>query len=527
MKNKPLLRNLLLVLLPGICFYLAWPPRWLFFLGFVGFVPLFILENEVKGRKFGWLTYAALVFFNIITTWWVGYASVGGSIAMILANSGLMLIPFSMYRQARKVFTLTKSLMAFVFIWLSFEYLHFHWEITWPWLTLGNIFAKAHHLVQWYEFIGTTGGSLWVLLINVFLYRVYVEKNKSLLTKTTFGILSPMALSFLILGFYQLFPLKHVAQKKALIIQPNIDPYEKFDNETIEKANDIFGELIRKNIQEKTHLIIFPETALADRIDENNFEHYESIDSVLAWSKKYNASFITGASSYKFHPHATKKPTPTARKYNDNLYYDSYNTALLIEEDGVKDIYHKSKLVPGVERMPYPQIFSFLEYFSIDMGGTTGSLGVEYEAKDFTTNKGYTYAPLICYESIFPDYVSDFVRKGAQILIIITNDGWWDNTDGHKQHLYFAKLRAIENRREILRSANTGISAHINAFGTIKQRTEWWVDDVLSVDYLLYDRQTLFSKVGDYMGRMASFIGIIFILGIFVRKRTLKNNSIF
>jgi apolipoprotein N-acyltransferase len=93
--------------------------------------------------------------------------------------------------------------------------------------------------------------------------------------------------------------------------------------------------------------------------------------------------------------------------------------------------------------------------------------------------------------------------------------------------LYYAKLRAIENRREILRSANTGISAHIDAFGNLTQITDWWVEDAIQTEFNLYEIKTVFTRTGDFVGRICSFIGVFLILGIFVKKRTQKNSSIF
>jgi len=125
----------------------------------------------------------------------------------------------------------------------------------------------------------------------------------------------------------------------------------------------------------------------------------------------------------------------------------------------------------------------------------------------------------------FPGFVAGFTRKGAKILVVITNDGWWRNTDGYKQHMYYACLRAIENRREVLRSANTGISCRIDKLGRIQEHTEWWEPVVLSVKVNPFNNLTFFARHGDYIGRFGSFTVLFFLLGMFVKTRTKKVKS--
>jgi apolipoprotein N-acyltransferase len=118
------------------------------------------------------------------------------------------------------------------------------------------------------------------------------------------------------------------------------------------------------------------------------------------------------------------------------------------------------------------------------------------------------------------------VRKGANVLFIITNDGWWGNTPGHKQHLSFASLRAIETRRSIARSANTGVSCFVNQRGDIQQATKYWERDVIRQEINLNSKITFYTRFGDYFGRISSFISVLFILLAIVfgikRKNKLK-----
>jgi apolipoprotein N-acyltransferase len=182
----------------------------------------------------------------------------------------------------------------------------------------------------------------------------------------------------------------------------------------------------------------------------------------------------------------------------------------LVLSDEIK-IYHKSKLVLGVEKLPFASILAPFEKYAINLGGTMGSLGIEKEAKIFDNEKTKV-APVICYESIYGEYVTDYVKKGANVIFIITNDGWWEDTPGYKQHLAYGRLRAIETRRSIARSANTGISCFINQRGDILQATNWWEQGVISGKINLNEKVTFYTKHGDYIGRVAAFIGTLMLL---------------
>ncbi|MFM7054941.1 MAG: apolipoprotein N-acyltransferase, partial [Bacteroidota bacterium] len=201
-----------------------------------------------------------------------------------------------------------------------------------------------------------------------------------------------------------------------------------------------------------------------------------------------------------------------------DLYYDSYNTALNYGCDSTIQKHHKSKLVPGVEKMPFPAVFSHLEALAIDLGGMTGSLGVQDFPSVFTGCDGLKIAPVICYESIYGDFLSYSVRQGAGLIFIITNDGWWDDTPGYRQHQAYARLRAIEFRRSIARSANTGISCFIDQRGNVHQATSWWVPTAIRQKINYNSELTFYARYGDFLGTLSLF-GAVISLGWMVLKR--------
>jgi apolipoprotein N-acyltransferase len=203
----------------------------------------------------------------------------------------------------------------------------------------------------------------------------------------------------------------------------------------------------------------------------------------------------------------------SARKFRDaDVYYDSYNTALYVAHDSTLQKYHKSKLTPGVELMPYLDVLPFLKKYAIDLGGTTGSLGVNPDQTPFIISNNLKVAPCICYESVYGEFMNRFIVNGANVIFVITNDGWWGNTPGHRQHMLFSVVRAIETRRSIARSANTGISCFINQRGDISQRTAYWVPATIRGKINANDKVTFYVRYGDYIGRIFLLVAGLFVL---------------
>jgi apolipoprotein N-acyltransferase len=274
-----------------------------------------------------------------------------------------------------------------------------------------------------------------------------------------------------------------------------------------------FIALAKTELTQETELLIGPETALLEGIWENKIEATYSIRAFRQLQKQFpNLNILVGASTYKMFAHGESK-TATARQIrNENIFYDAYNSAIFIPDSGLVEVYHKTKLVPGVESMPYPNMLDKLAEIVVDLGGVGGSLGSENKAHQFMMDDKII-TPLICYESIYGD-----LQKGKTNLIaIITNDGWWKNTAGYKQHFEYARLRAIEQRKTIVRSANTGISGVINANGAVLESTNWDEAVCIATEVSLNNETTFYSVFGDYMGRLSVFVAAMLLIVAFVR----------
>lgn len=519
-KNNPWL----LAVFSGLLLSLGWPP--IFFNGiiFIALVPLFLIEDHHytkadKPLQFTFQVWLSLFIWNFFTTYWVWFASKEGAVMAIIPHSLIQAVPWVAFHFTRKVYGNKLAYPALFFYVLLVEYVDFKWDIMWPWLTLGNAFAKVPNWVQWFEYTGTSGGSLWILLINFLFFKVVQSGQWKKVWKPLLYILLPVGISLLILQSYK-GPFKNETRAEAVIVQPNIDPYsEKFDALQASEQLEHLIRLSESKLDTSVRLLLWPETALTDNFVEEEINTYSNHIHLKNWLSKYpNLTLISGASTYHFFGE-NDKVTASARSTGDGRFYDAYNTAIRIKASHPDVFYHKSKLVPGVERTPFIQYLPFLKSLSINMGGTSGTLGISDSA--FAMNaEPFKVAPIICYESVFGDYCTEYVRNGANLLAVITNDGWWRNTPGYRQHFDYARLRAIENRRFVARSANTGISGLIDDKGDVLIKSEWWTEDVLRVSIPVRTKITWFSQSGDYIGKISSFLGGLIFLSVFVRRKT-------
>jgi apolipoprotein N-acyltransferase len=537
---------LLWPLCSGLLLWLSWPPLPFTLLVFIGFVPMLINQRRISlhyKNKLGvklWLSdFITLLFWNVFTTWWVaatffGTHEIGSLVAGIfsnVANALLMTLPFALARFTKKYTSQRVGYITLVCYWMAFEYLHLRWEFTWPWLTLGNVFAYQHTWIQWYEYTGVFGGTLWVWTVNILLY-LQIEKvitanklsgntNQSIFKKYlpvyTISILiaAPILLSKQM--YYAQHDIGH--SMHVTVVQPNLNPYtEKFSIPYRAQLEKMLN-LALPALTDSTDYLVFPETAIPDPIYLNrNPAHSKPVKMIKAVTDSFpQLTTIIGINAYEEYP-TEAESSVTARKLinekrKDTIYLDAFNTAIQIDTGNQVPWYHKSKLVPGVERMPYPQVMKFLEGLVMNLGGISGTLGTQPKREPLCSRDSICVATVICYESVFGEYVTRYVNNGAQIIFIITNDGWWGNTHGHIQHYMYAKLRAIETRKSIARSANTGTSCFINQRGDVSDETAWEQDVVINQTIFANDIKTFYTKHGDYIARFALFIaGALFLL---------------
>ncbi len=531
-------KNLLLAVLSGLLLGFSWPTYGVALLLFIGFVPLLFVElyyreHTVKksGIKLFGLSYLTFLLFNAISTWWLWYASKFGMFFAIGVNALLMTFVFFIYHKVALKTSTKKALFFLIVFWISFEKFHLNWDFSWPWLNLGNGFSLNHKWIQWYEYTGVFGGTLWVWLVNIGIFltvKKYLANNdvKQLAKGFLFNILIVVIGIYTSLFIYHSYKIKSQAYAHVVLLQPNVDPYtEKYNISNLESAKNLLLQA-EKVIDSTSNFVIAPETTFANPVLQSNYTTTKAYKLLEDFTKRHpNINFIAGYTFYKQYK-SFKQPTPTANKFRNaqNSWYDMYNSAAFINSRNKPQIYYKSKLVVGVELFPYKNILQpLLGDALLNLGGTMASLGTQKKRTVFKSD-GLRVAPIICYESIYGNFVNGYVRNGANFLAVITNDGWWQDSQGHKQHLMLSKLRAIENRRSLVRSANTGISAVINQKGDITKSLAYGIKGEIKATVPLNDTKTFYNIYGDYIARIAQFLSILLLLTTFLRKRTNIND---
>jgi len=522
----------------------AWPMNGFPGLLFIAFLPLLYLEDHIASNQQKYSSWApfflslpGLTLWNALTTFWIYNSSAVGGIVAILLNSILMAFVVEIYHLIRRnVFRFHGGHWILAIVWMSLEYLHLNWSLNWPWLNIGNAFSMYPKWIQWYEFTGTFGGTLWVFAVNLFLFESLMgfmfgraKSRVNPVWASLIGVLIftlPMMISR---GLYN----NYVEEKNpldVLVVQPNNDPYTDQYGLSPEEVLDNVYELVDTYGDTMVDFIVLPESVIQERnVFERRLMKSRSVQSLVEYMKGYpETAMCIGASTYKlFLPGEELSPSARLIPRTDQ-YYDAYNTIYYVDNASAIQLYHKSKLTPGVEAMPMIKYLPFIEKLALDLGGTVGSLGIDLERTPFyNVYNDLLVAPSICYESVFGEFMTGFVKNGAQVIFVMTNDGWWKDTPGHRQHMSYSALRAIETRRSVARSANTGISCFINQRGDILESTPYWVKTAIRRTINANDEITFYVKHGDYIARISVFTLLTMLLisivrGIMMRSERLK-----
>ncbi len=510
---------------------------------FVGWVPYLLLERQLtqqgarKKRVFA-CTYLFLVLWNALTVWWVSYADLAAGIAAVVLNALLMCLPLMAFRQTKKRLGPRIGYLALPVYWIAFEQLHLRWDLTWPWLTLGNGFAAVPRWVQWYEYTGFLGGSVWVWAVNLTLFYALIKnyelkiKNEEVSRESKREVLLPQKPSFLIFNSQFLIPsltlllplglsylIGHAYHEQGpaaevVVVQPNVDPYtEKFAGApnfiSYDEQLTRMLDLSTQHLTPQTRLVLWPETSLEEYYWEQSINANPKIQRIRAWLGQHpGVALVTGITSIVTYPDK-EAASETARYRDDAGYYDVCNAAAYFASATAPvQFYHKERLVPGVEKIP-PLLTSLIAH--IDLGGTTGSYGTRPETKLLAVPgaPSLVVRPLICYESIYGDFVAEYVRGGANLLGLVTNDAWWHDSPGYRQLLRLGALRAIETRRDIARAANTGFTGFINQKGEITQLAPTWVPTASRATVHLNSEMTFYTRVGEWIGRGAQALAVL------------------
>ena len=516
-------RRLLLVLLSAILFSVGWYPlSGLPML--VGFIPLLIISRDydASARSFwkmvGWVCLWMALWYAM-TVWWVWNATPAGPPAALLFGLIYTAPPLLLYHYVSKRAPRSLAYTIFTAAWLVGEFIYNTSQASFPWLNIGNGFAHDIPLVQWYEYTGIFGGTLWVLLCNIVIFEAWQHRHQA---KAWIGagtiVLLPILWSLIIFWSYKA-PDQGTIQ--VSVVQPNIDPYStKFIQGTERMQEELILSLLEQ-VPDKTDFIVLPETVMPFSYNEEYLSTAPFIQELKDWLQNDHSRAMIVAGAETIITYTPAERTETARRdpYSGR-YYDKFNSALGIDTTDYLPIHHKGRLVIGVESTP-TWIFKVLKFLVIDLGGTVGQLGVGEPGPVFRHN-GVAVGPAICYEGLYGGFYGKFVQQGAQAMLISSNDGWWGDTPGHKLLFSISRLRAIEHRRAIARSANTGTSGFINPRGDVLQKLGWERRGILTSEVELNNKMTFYTRYGDYLGRISEYVMglcILYYIAYRVRKK--------
>lgn len=520
--------------LSGLALFLGFPPLPFTPLLFVALVPLMVVQREIEksaisqnGNQSGlfFFLFNAFVLWNVLSTYWVANAQWAAGVFANTANALLMCLPFLLWHQTRKVMTGSITRIALVSFWLSFEYLHHRWELAWPWLSFGNALGEWPALAQWYAYTGVGGGTLWILMTNIFIFRLVrhyyygISIKKRAVTKAlVLWVAIPASLSL----FLFLKPSDTSKAVEVVLVQPAINPYTGSAGTGDDSRISPLLALAEPLLTDSTKLLVFPEAALGMSF-KNQLGQNGETGKLAEWLRnRPGLRIITGLTLVEWFELSDELP-PFVRlkdsKDGPDRYYAVYNAAAELHSM-VGDIAYscKSKLVPGAESFPYKNYLHVLHPL-LDLFGAGGTgFGYQEERIVFEADPGIPVSPLICYESAFGEFTTGFVKNGAEALVIVTNDSWWGNTAGHQQHLRLASLRAIETGRAIGRCANGGISAFISDKGVIQESSPYGEATALRGMLPLHSKMTFYTKNGDLIGRIAFFAGLLLAVNVLVKR---------
>ncbi len=490
----------------------------------VALIPMLWLSSQAEESRRGWWAMCGwcvlmCVAWNLTTIMWIGNSTPVGPIAATIASSFITTLGFMTFHTISRKASKALSYTVLVSLWVALEYIYTYNDFSWPWLLLGNGLSNDIWAVQWYEYTGLYGGSTWVLLSNIMLFEAWQSRRRARVVGAGVIVILPIIISAWIYLTYKEPQGKSVV---VSVVQPNVDCYDKFNSSRSAQKRNLIN--LIDELPSNAEFIFMPETTIPDYYWESGLERMQFIRELrdTIESRFPEAIIITGANTMVHYEAGTQ--TQTARKDRDSRggYYDIFNSAIgITTQEEAPQIHHKVKLVIGVENTP-TWVFKLFNFFVVDLGGVVGQIGRGTEATAFHHN-GITTGPAICYEGLYGDFFGGFVREGAEFMGIISNDGWWGDTAGHR-HLYsMSQLRSVETRRSIARSANTGISGFINSRGDDLVRLGWEERGTITREVWLNDEKTIYTIYGDYIARIAEFIALLSLL-YFVAYRIKRRN---
>lgn len=478
----------ILAILSGLALTASFAPFQLDWMAWFALVPLLkSLENESSSRAFFLGFIAGLTHFLTLLYWIVptlqnyGYLHFSVSVSVLISFCVyLALYPalFSylihLMKDSRFLFLLIPSL------WVSLEFIRGTALTGFPWCLIGHTQFNRLGLIQIADLLGVYGISFLIILSNALIYRFFSFKTSPVKKRLGWEALgfTVLLLSTLVYGQHRLgeVPDAPTAKKtiKVSVIQGNIDQSLKWDPTYQEATIRTYQRLTRSTSDFKPDLTVWPETAMPFFFQED----LPFSTQVREIASEASQTLIFGCPAYQRGQHGT----------------EYFNRVYLLSDNGqISGYYDKHHLVPFGEYVPLKRFFPFIHR----LVQASGDFAPGRELKPLGPAH-LSSGILICYEVIFPELARAQTREGAEILVNLTNDAWYGKTSAPYQHFSMAVFRALENRRPLIRAANTGISALINPKGKIIERSGLFKEQVLSKEIELAPSSlSVYTRYGD------------------------------
>ncbi len=525
-------RRLFLAVLSGAMLGCSFPPFHLGILASFGLVPLLVALRGVNAYRaaLGYV-YAAMLVFHAITVNWTGgyahgndpYMMIAGTVTIVV-HPLFYLLPMGIYLVLRRHQGEAVALAALPLLWVGYEYSHSLSEWSFPWLTLGNSQTYDLARVQFIAFTGVWGLSLWILLTNVlaFVFCLRLATVPSGWKKGgTWVWGGALTILYVLPSVYGQTVLSASAAETGTeksitigIVQSNVDPWAKWTADgydTYALYLRLTGHLLDSTRVDPPDMVLWPETALPfDVLGPNNREFLAALRERLG---EWHIGLLTGLPHKVVYEDSLRAPGSARTDKRSGVRYDWFNAAAyIVPGDRQPDWYGKMKMVPFAERVPYANIFQFFDFLRWDVGIGGWQIGPDTTIfLDPAT--GARFSTLICYESTYPGFVAEFVRRGAEFLTLITIDSWWDHMSGAYQHQQIAVLRAVENRRWIARCAVGGISGYIDPYGRVHDTTELFTQRLLSRTIERRTALSFYTEHGDWLGEICLWLAVVLAAG--------------
>jgi len=487
----------IILIISAILTGLAQQPLQLGWLCWFSLVPFIFVLNHIDSKKiffkagfiWGFAYYITVIFWLTMN---IGTTPLIGMISMLTAvlYCSLNIVGISLIMGLLKSYYPQRWFWLIPLVWTSVEYFRNMDVITGgPWTSLANTQLDFYTLVQNVEISGIYGITFWIILLNVSIYNWMVKP----FSKQVFLVFSIFIFPW-ITGLY-LTPTPKADFNSTIdiaLIQPNIHLSQKWKPGAVHQNIESLLTLSKPAIEKSVDVVIWPESATPSYILQGNQSNLKWIQSKIGDTK-----LLSGIPYYKGN--------------KENREY--FNSVVLVSSDSVSNIYNKIILVPMAEHIPLSGYFPSLK--KLNFGQANFTNGDEFSLFNI---QNIPFAAMICFESTFPSLTTNFVRRGAQVLVYVVNDGWYEYPPEPQQHAKQAIYRAIENRRPVLRCTNTGISMVISPSGNITKELPLNQSGVISAAVIPNNELTFYTKHGDLIAQLSTLISICFILGVLIRK---------